>query len=316
MRVLFVTNMYPIQSMSYFGIFVKEQIEHLQKNCDVESEVYFINARDRGKLEYLKSMFRLPKLIRSLQADAVHIHYGISGLFLFFSRPKVPVFLTLHGGDILKKQGFYFQNILTRWIMRKVDKVFILNQEMQAEVEELNVAYEHLPCGVNTDFFKANQNGDDHQNPRLVLFPGDPNLTVKDYPLFKASIERLREMSGEHIRHECIIGMNREQVRQKLWEADCMLMTSVSEGSPQIIKEALACNLPVVSVEVGDVREVLDGIPSCYIADEREPMLLARLVEKALTSPSSEIREHFLAKGKYDNRSVCTKLVANYAKLF
>src|SRR5215813_6801688 len=59
--------------------------------------------------------------------------------------------------------------------------------------------------------------------------------------------------------------------------SDVLLLTSLHEGSPTVIKEALACNLPIVSVNVGDVRERIWGVDGCYIAAPDPSDLAAKL---------------------------------------
>ena len=312
MNILFVTNMYPFKDGNHYGIFVKEQIDHLARQFGVQPTVCFINARSYGKGEYLKSIGRIRQMINQRTFDAIHIHYGISGFFLFFLRPKAQVFLTLHGGDILKKQGFYLQNLLTKWVCRLVDKVFILNKEMEEAITSLDVPYEMLPCGVDTTFFRPHPTDITNQPKKVIVFPGDPKLGVKNFPLFQKVMELLRRSAKDQIEFRCIVGLKREQVRHTLSSSDCLLMTSISEGSPQIVKEALSCNLPVVSVDVGDVQEVLRDIPSCHVASERNPEILAGLVAKSMAERSPIIRESFIAKRKYDNHSVCNRLMSNY----
>jgi glycosyltransferase involved in cell wall biosynthesis len=65
--------------------------------------------------------------------------------------------------------------------------------------------------------------------------------------------------------------------------ADCFLCTSQAEGSPTILKEAMACNLPVVSVDVGDVKQRLGGVANCFI-EPRDPDALANRVIQVLRS--------------------------------
>lgn len=312
MKVLFVTNMYPVSSMEHYGIFVKEQIDQLQAHFGVVPRLYFINARDRGKWEYVKSMFKVRSLIKRHRIDAIHIHYGISGIFLFLTRPKVKVFLTLHGGDILRSQGFFLQNLLSRLIIRRVDKVFILNDEMRSVVDGMSVDFEMLPCGVNTGFFQPNAR-EGRGNVKCIIFPGDPTLSVKNFALFDQVFKILKKDSKFELEFKIINNLSRQGVRRILAAGDCLVMTSVSEGSPQIIKEALSCNLPVVSVRVGDVHQMLEGIPSCFISADRQPQTLARLVVDVLKNRSTNIRAAFLAKKIYDNQSVCKRLVENYA---
>ena len=316
MNVLFVTNMYPTPSQEYYGIFVKEQIDYLSEKYNLISSVYFINANVRGKIEYIRSIFDLRRILKQKAIDIIHIHYGISGLFLLFFRPKAKIFLTLHGGDILKNQGMFIQNMLSKLIMKRVDKVFVLNGEMEKIAKRLGVNYEIIPCGVNTDFFDT-VTSDIHrcQSEKLIIFPGTPSRPEKNYPLFSKVCEIVRKESNWKVVSKCIEHMTRAQVRDTLNSADCLLMTSFSEGSPQIIKEALACGLPVVSVDVGDIRKVLSGVPSCYVSDEYDAGRLADLVIKTFDENSSQIRSVFLAKGEYDNGTICEKLFQNYQNL-
>ena len=176
----------------------------------------------------------------------------------------------------------------------------------------MGVKYEILPCGVDTDFFQPKEHQENRSTKHLV-FPGDPKLTVKNFALFEKVMQRLEEDAAFEFSFSCIQNLSRSEVRNLLADADCLLMTSVSEGSPQIIKEALSCNLPVVSVDVGDVKEMVSGIPSCAVSESGEVVALASLVTKALKDRSREIRNAFLSKHIYDNQSICQRLADNYA---
>ncbi|MBK0381649.1 glycosyltransferase family 4 protein [Pedobacter sp. SD-b] len=313
-KVLFITNMFPYPKSINFGVFVKEQIDCLVDNFGIIAKTYFINAQEEGNLVYLKSVFKIFRILKKdEEIDIIHIHYGLSALFLLFFRPKKKIFVTFHGSDILKKQGRYIQVIISKYIAKKVDKVFILNDEMEEIMKKLNVNYEVLPCGVNADFFDIDPGiQKKEENLRLVLFTGDPERSVKNYPLFKEVIQILKAKSQFNINFNCIHNMSRAEVRAVLNQSDCLLMTSISEGSPQVIKEALACNLPVVSVPVGDVGIVIQDIPNCFISDSYDANQLAALTIKALENRGAPIRETFLKKGRYENKAVCKRIFENY----
>src|SRR5206468_8104652 len=106
-----------------------------------------------------------------------------------------------------------------------------------------NIKYEILPCGVNTEFFKPMDNIKKDEAFKLVIFPADPSRKIKNYFLFQKVMEYLNAKSGCIIKHEHIHNLSREGVRNLMNRADCLLMTSISEGSPQVIKEALSCGL-------------------------------------------------------------------------
>lgn len=311
-----MTNMYPTPSREYFGIFVKEQIDHLSEKYNLIPSLYFINASGLGKIEYIRSIFNIRRILKMKTIDIIHIHYGISGLFLLFYRPNAKIFLTLHGGDILRNQGMYIQNMLSKLVMKRVDKVFVLNEEMGKIAKRLGVNYETIPCGVDTDFFDIiTSETPKIKSKRLIIFPGSPSRSEKNHLLFSKVCEIVRTKSNWKVVTRCIENMTRAQVRDILNLADCLVMTSISEGSPQIIKEALACSLPVVSVDVGDIRKVLSGIPACYISDEYDAERLADLVIQVFDENSSQIRDVFLGKGKYDNGTICEKIIQNYQKV-
>lgn len=313
-KILLVTNMYPNERMPYYGIFVKEQFDELSKNEDIFLNLFFINAIEKGKLEYIKSIFKIFKKTRKEKFDVIHIHYGLSGLFLLFFKPKTKIFLTLHGGDILIRQGKYFQVWLTKKIIKKVYKIFILNQEMEDIVKKNNINYHLLPCGINKDFFKPESDQKTIiSSKKIIVFPGDPNRIVKNFPLFLNVIQILKtEYPSWEIEFKCIHNVSREQVRDLLCSADCLLMTSISEGSPQVVKEALSCNLPVVSLPVGDVCEILKDIPSCHTSQTNDAHELSYLITLALKERSANIRNCFLKKRIYDNSWVANAIVKEY----
>lgn len=306
--------MLPYPKSPTFGIFVKEQIDCLVEDFGVKAKTYFINAQEEGNLVYAKSVFKVAKILKNdKDIDIIHIHYGLSALFLMFFRPKKKIFITFHGSDILEKQGKYIQVLISKYVAKKADKIFILNDEMEAIMRHLKVPYEVLPCGVNADFFTPDDTvKKSDELSKLILFTGDPERGVKNYPLFKEVTEIVKTKSEFKISLACIHNMTRTQVREILNQADCLLMTSISEGSPQVIKEALACNVPVVSVPVGDVDVVTKDIPNCFVANTYDACELANLTIKAIGTTDAPIREAFINKNLYENKSVCQRIYQNY----
>lgn len=316
-KILFITNMFPTSLSPVFGIFVEEQMNDIQTRLDCEADLIFINAKEKGKLEYLKSIFYIPYKIEKGKYDVIHIHYGLSALFLLFFKPKTKVFLTLHGADILIKQRKRLQVFITKKALRRVDKAFILNKEMEEIAQSLNINYEVLPCGVNIDFFKPNGQTNREEKTKLIVFPSAPTTEVKNFPLFEKVIQLLIQKSDFTIDFACIENLTREEVKELLNKADCLLMTSISEGSPQIIKEALACGLPVVSVPVGDVKFMIKEVPHCYVSDTYAPEELCALVLSCMEEGrnTSNIRNAFINKKIYNNHSVTQRVIENYQEI-
>lgn len=320
MNVLFVTNMYPILKHKYYGIHVKEQIEAITENCPVESDLYFINGFEK-KTNYLKSVFSIRNLLKKKQPDIIHVHFGLSGFFLLFFKPrKSKVVLTLHGSDF-NATGFLKKKLM-RKIFKKVDGFIVVNDLMLNRLSETFKRVVKIPCGINLNFFqpdklkKNNKTADRY----LIGFPGDPNRFEKNYPLFEKIISILKN-KGLDVDVCVFNNMRREEVRDSLNEIDLLLLTSLSEGSPQIIKEALACNTPVVSVPVGDVKQVMSGVKNCQVcsAHNADELVEAsfQMLKKAESSTSAECvsgRER-ISEIRLDNVSVSEKIFDFYKSL-
>jgi len=101
------------------------------------------------------------------------------------------------------------------------------------------------------------------QNDTIILFSGSFTNKVKNYPLARKALA----LVDQNIKLIELKGYSREQVNLLLNSCNVALLTSFSEGSPNFIKEAMACNCPVVSTDVGDVKEITSNIDGTYICD-------------------------------------------------
>ena len=92
--------------------------------------------------------------------------------------------------------------------------------------------------------------------------------------------------------------------------ADALVLTSMHEGSPNVVKEALACNLPVVAVDVGDVRHRIGAVAGCVLcADDRPETVAAGLVAVLQRGRHIAGRETVL---DLDERITAEKTIAVY----
>lgn len=283
--------------------FVKEQVDAL---CESGVECDFFLVKGKGVSGYLRQLRPLKNKISSLQPDVIHAHFGLCGLLANLQR-KVPVVTTYHGSDINDKRVLSFSRMamrLSAW------NVFVSRKTMEIAKPKRN--YSLLPCGIDlsdlqrTGKQEARQRMHLDANKKYILFAGAFDNAVKNAPLAKNAVELLDCPTVELLE---LKDYSRDEVTLLMCAADALLMTSFTEGSPQVVKEALVCGCPIVSVDVGDVKERVKGVEGCYVAKSREPKELAELLRKILSfEDRTHGRERIIADG-LDNRQVAEELM-------
>jgi len=276
LRVLVVTNMYPTPAEPMAGIFVAEQVESLRRR-GLQVDVLFINGR-AGWAEYARGFGRVRRAVEEGDYDLIHAHYVFSGIMALAQR-RVPVVLTHHG--IEAQRGWTAP--LCRWASRRVARTIATSRRVAQALGRRDV--EVVPCGVDVELFRPMPQAEARAalglpaDVPLVLFAG-MRRPEKRFDLVEAAMALLRHrrpsarlVVAEHEPHERMpLFMN---------ACDVLVLASEAEGSPMVIKEAMACNLPIVSVDVGDVAEVIGGTAGCFLAG-RDPGSLAEKLAAAL----------------------------------
>ena len=304
MKILVVAN----HNKGYFVPFIIEQVNAL-KQIGVEFDFYGVHGK--GITGYLSNLFALRAKIRSYHPDLIHAHYGLSGLLANLQR-IVPVVTTFHGSDIHSKGRNLLFSRLAMWL--SAYNIFV-TEALQKQAGVHGNKYCVLPCGVDTkaiypmDRVEArNLLGWDVKG-KYVLFAGAFDNEVKNSPLAKAAVAQIPDAMLMELR-----GYNREQVNWAMNAANCLLVSSYREGSPQVVKEALTCGTPIVSVNVGDVAEITAGIDGCFISSYNANVI-AECLQKAFafqekTSGPERIRYRML-----DNRQIAEKVLDIYRKV-
>ncbi len=312
--------MYPCTENPTYGIFVQEQESAIKQEFpNIHYTIAFVNGR-HGKSEYIKSIFKIRKLIQEQSFDLIHIHYGFSGLFLLLGKlpKKIPVLVTLHGGDIQAEQGKAIQVWFTKQILKKVNAAITLNKVMDGIVKKYVKYTQIIPCSVNTNFFVPSSvpKSTSLQEDLHIIFPSDKNRSVKNYPLFEQTISVLKNRYGIKCHTSEIKNMSREDVVQLYQNANLMIMTSISEGSPQVVKEAMACNLPVISTNVGDVSLLLENVKNSAVSTNMEAEELAELAFKAINNQIKGINgRDKIFQMHIDDQSIAKRIYQVYLSL-
>jgi len=200
--------------------------------------------------------------------DVVHANYGLTAP-MALAQPTRPVVLSLWGSDLLGDIGR-----MSQWCARRADAVIVMSQAM---ADQLDTDCYVIPHGIDLDLFRpiprqqAREMVGWRPDAKQVLFPYATQRPVKNYPRAERVVERVRERVDADIELQSLHGVPHGRMPLYYNAADTMLLTSKREGSPNAVKEALACNLPVVATDVGDVRERLTGVDSsrvCRTDDE------------------------------------------------
>ena len=300
MKVLILTNMYPTPEYSFYGIFVKEQVESLRKEC-ISVDVFFINGRD-NRLSYFFAVPRLVKRLRLGHYDIVHSHhtyciypFWIAKLILGL---KIPLILTFHEAEALKSpeliprdmdvvSKLVYSKRIKKWAVQRVDLLISVCKDL---IEVLNFRGKSTvkPPGVDLELFKplnkleCRRKLNLDKDKDIVFFPGDikspKRRTQKGFDILQTAFSILRRdnvlliTGGSICRQDMPLCMN---------ASDVVVQASNFEASPMIIKEAMACNVPIVSTDVGDTKKTIGDTEGCFIC-EGDPRDVALKIEAAL----------------------------------
>lgn len=276
MKVLFVAS--GNKNVGTVNAFVRSQYDSLSKE-GVEMLLYPVVGH--GLFGYLKHFFTLRKLIKKERPDIVHAHYSTCGYLATIAS------LGLKNKVVVSILGsFPRENMKCRIVRFFVDHVWdatIVKSERTRK--QLNRNLYVIPNGVNLEQFQlvdqesARNIVGFEKEKKYVIFVSNPTRPDKNYPLAEKAVGMLNDNSVELYP---VFDKPHDDVVTYMCAADVLLMTSVSEGSPNVIKEAMACNCPIVVTDVGDVHERLDRVDGCYVSDTFEPSELATLLLKAL----------------------------------
>lgn len=287
---------------SGIAAFIEEQTDALRSMGIIID--YFL-IKGKGIKGYLKYFPKLRKKIYEFTPDVIHAHYSLSGLLANIQR-RIPVVTTYHGSDINEKSNLILSKVniqLSAWN--------ILVSAKMADRSRIKKKYSIIPCGVNSNLFYPRDKGICREimgldsDTKYALFSKQFDDAVKNYPLAKEAIEKLEGWKLIEL-----IGYTHEQVAILMNACDVALMTSFSEGSPQFIKEALACGVPIVSTNVGDVEENIRGIENARIC-----MFDANDVAKKIQQVVSVGKLNGCRDNKFDNTYIAKRLVDIYKRV-
>lgn len=292
MRVLAVTNMYPTPYRMSLGIFVEQQVKGLRE-IGVKVEVLYLNRFRDGADVYSKIREPLFYAIHRYKPDLVAVMYG--GVMAYKVTQLVhnrAVVVSFCGSDLLGENysglrrraaslfGVWCSRRAARTAAGVVVKSPNLRRALPSSIPEERVRV--VANGVDLVKFRPMRRRECQerlgwsQDEFHVLFPSNSGDPVKQPELAKGAVKELVKM-GVPAQLHFLKGVSHEMVPTWLNASDVLLLTSRQEGSPNVVKEALACNRPVVSVDVGDVAERISRVKGCHIGKRHAGDLAAKL---------------------------------------
>ncbi len=326
MKILIVSR-YKSAFAEHLVPFVTEQGESLRQLGHVVE--YFA-----VKGNYLLAVRELKQKIRAFQPDIIHAHYGLSAITAEL-QALVPVVTTFHNGETLNKGV----NLLTSLFSLLAKHVVYVAQHIYDLVYFKHTKYSIIPCGVNMedclvmDQKEAREQLGFENGVKYILFGGGFDNLRKNYALLREAVEHIEQQTwmpvegGERCGNIVCLemkGLSRAECVLRMNACNLFALPSHSEGSPQALKEAMACNCPIIATDMADVKHLLGDLSGHYLlrnprptherwdADERSLDEMVELLKQALAfSGRTNGRERIIALG-LSNEQVAKRLESIY----
>ena len=299
--------------------FIMEQVDALRS---LGHDVQYVTAKKGGMKGYIELYRNLKKAIRDMQPDIIHAHYGICGFVANLQR-QVPVVVTYPGSDINDKMirpisiaSMRLSKYNLFMSKRQIAKVQRYAKPEKTEILRYGIL---LDLFVEQDKAEARKKMGLEPDKKYVLFSSKFTRLGKDPDLAKAVValtnERMNDLGSERVELLPLTGgYTKEEMVSLMNAVDAAIVTSKSEGSPQFTKEVMACGTPIVSVDVGDVAEQVEGVKGCWIAKTRDAVELADMLEKAIEFGKTNGHQH-IKDMRLDNVQVAMRLMEVYENI-
>lgn len=282
----------------------------LFQDGNIQISYFIINKK--GLLGYIKSFPALLRSIKTQKPDIIHAHYSFCGYLTGLALQKKKTVVSLMGSDAVKKGiELFLVKIFTQFFW---GKTIVKAESMRKHFGNNKIII--LPNGVNFNIFKPisqkkcqNIIGFNSKKKHIVFFQSDSSRIEKNLPLANESINLLND---ESVDFHVISLVEKEKVPIILNASDLLLLTSFYEGSPNIIKEAMACNIPIVTTDVGDVRNTIGDSLGCFITSFNPIEIKKRIREALLFGERTKGRNSIK---HLDSQIIAQKLIDVYHDL-
>jgi len=318
MNILFVSsgNKKSVKSISPI---IHKQGESIRKT---KNKLDYFTIKGKGIKGYILNIIPLYKVLKTKEYDIIHAHFGLSAIVCHLSQlfriKKTPFVISLMGSDLLEGNKNILNKLIDKYVYRiiknKSNHIIVKSQEMY---DRINIPGKSsiIPNGVDFDLFKPLDKNEIQKELnwskefKHILFAADPLRPVKNYQLSESALKRIKDYNIE-IHH--LVNVNHDEIPKLMNAADVVILSSLYEGSPNVIKESMACNTPIVSTKVGDVSKLFDNVEGCFLSDFNE-VTFSNQIKNALKFNSKNNSRVKIEHLREEN--IAKKILAIYSEI-
>lgn len=309
MKILLVSRNKP-QYIHQMLPFVYEQGKSLR---DLGHEVEYFRVEGDNFMMYFRQGSKLQHVIDRFKPDVLHAHYGLSGIPAVL-QTHIPTVITFHNGETLSV-GVNF--LCSLFSLKANYMIYVAQHIYDKAIFKRKRNYTILPCGVAPDEcfvmdrLEIRKKWKMDEDKKYILFGGAFGNLRKNYALLKAGIETLHRNDVVTLEMK---GFNRQQLTELMNACDLFALPSKSEGSPQALKEAMACNCPILATDIADVKHLLGDLEGHYICDFTTESIKDKLNEALNFKGRTKGRDRIIELG-YTNEQVAMSLEKIYKSI-
>jgi glycosyltransferase involved in cell wall biosynthesis len=273
MRVLSVI---PGGNHSASMIFARRQTQSLVL-AEIDNRNFLLASRT-SPWRLWQEILRFRREIRHFKPHMVHAHFGTMTALFCAVATRLPLVVTYRGSDLnpcpsMNWLHSFLARLFSHLAAVRARHIICVSLQLRQRLWWRHNKISVIPTGVDTNVFQPHPRYEERQklgwsaSDSIVLFNAGQTPAVKRLDLAQAAVAIARRTLPA-IRMVVLDGSTDPQLLPRMMNAaDCLLLTSDWEGSPTVVQEAMACNLPVVTVDVGDVRQRLRHVePSAIVA--------------------------------------------------
>ena len=278
MNVLIITSEWPCKERPFAVPFLVREVNQIKK-MGVKVDIFSFKGAKKFQ-NYFLSWKKVRSILKKKEYDIIHVHWGYNTIL---SLPtKTPIVITYRGDDL---NGISYMDGITNKLksfivvlISQISSYFaastILVTKSFTKKLNKNIPSYIIPSGIDLNIFRpmdknhCKEKLNFKKDQKIILFAGNKTDKVKNYDLALLVFKKVQQSINNVILTTIPLNTDMNIVPYYMNSADCILFTSLQEGSPNVIKEALACNVPIVSTNIGDVEDRLKNIEGCIVCND------------------------------------------------